>query len=56
MHARCTRVEGRVLIDGDDVYRGAVELGIELDEHCDFIVAALSEIAPEIGLRQSSET
>ncbi|MGH7335857.1 MAG: HDIG domain-containing metalloprotein [Candidatus Rokuibacteriota bacterium] len=38
-----------------DVYRGAAELAIDLDEHVEFIVAALSEIAPEIGLRQSPE-
>jgi putative nucleotidyltransferase with HDIG domain len=41
-------------VNRDDVYRGAAELGIELDEHCEFIVAALSEIAPEIGLSKSS--
>jgi putative nucleotidyltransferase with HDIG domain len=37
-------------VNRDDVYRGAAELGIELDEHIEFIVAALSDIAPEIGL------
>jgi predicted hydrolase (HD superfamily) len=42
-------------VNRDDVYRGADELGIDLDEHFEFIVAALSEIAPEIGLRQFPE-
>jgi putative nucleotidyltransferase with HDIG domain len=40
-------------VNRDDVYRGASELSVDLDEHFEFIVAALSEIAPEIGLRQS---
>ena len=42
-------------VNRDDVYRGAAELAVDLDEHFEFIVAALSEIAPEIGLRQSSD-
>jgi predicted hydrolase (HD superfamily) len=32
------------------VYRGAAELGVELDEHIAFVVAALTSVAPELGL------
>ena len=35
----------------DEVYRGAEELGIELDEHIRNVVAALQPIASELGLR-----
>ena len=34
----------------EDVHRGTVELGVGLDEHLAFMVAALDAIAPEIGL------
>ena len=37
-------------VNRDDVYRGATELGVDLDAHIVFVVAALTEIAPEIGL------
>jgi putative nucleotidyltransferase with HDIG domain len=37
-------------INRDDVYRGATELGVELDEHIAFVVAALAGVAPELGL------
>ena len=37
-------------VNRDDVYRGAAELGVELDAHIAFVVAALTEIAPDIGL------
>ena len=37
-------------VNRDDVYRGAAELGVELDEHIAFVVAALSAVAPDIGL------
>jgi predicted hydrolase (HD superfamily) len=32
------------------VYKGAEELGVELDEHIRNVVAALQPIAPELGL------
>ena len=38
----------------DEVYRGAEELGVDLDEHIAFVVAALRPIAPELGLRSAS--
>jgi len=34
----------------DEVYRGAEELGVELDEHIRNVVAALQPIAGELGL------
>jgi len=37
----------------DEVYRGAEELGIDLDEHIRNVVAALQPIAGELGLRGS---
>ena len=37
-------------VNRDDVYRGAEELGVELDAHIAFVVHALSGVAPEIGL------
>ena len=40
----------------DEVYKGAEELGIELDEHIRNVVAALQPIAGELGLRTSEST
>ena len=40
-------------VNRDDVYRGAEELGVDLDAHIAFVVAALSTVAPEIGLARS---
>jgi putative nucleotidyltransferase with HDIG domain len=40
----------------DEVYKGAEELGIELDEHIRNVVAALEPIAGELGLRASEST
>jgi predicted hydrolase (HD superfamily) len=37
-------------VNRDDVYRGAAELGVDLDAHIAFVVTALTEIAPEVGL------
>jgi putative nucleotidyltransferase with HDIG domain len=37
----------------DEVYKGAEELGIDLDEHIANVVAALQPIAQELGLRRS---
>jgi putative nucleotidyltransferase with HDIG domain len=38
----------------DEVYRGAEELGLELDEHIANVVAALQPIAAELGLPTSA--
>ena len=40
-------------VNRDDVYRGAQELGVELDAHIAFVVEALTTVAPEIGLARS---
>jgi putative nucleotidyltransferase with HDIG domain len=40
----------------DEVYKGAEELGVELDEHIRNVVAALQPIAAELGLRKSNST
>jgi predicted hydrolase (HD superfamily) len=37
-------------VNRDDVYRGAAELGVEVDEHIAFVVVALTGVAGEIGL------
>jgi predicted hydrolase (HD superfamily) len=37
-------------VNRDDVYRGAQELGVDLDAHIAFVVGALTGVAPEIGL------
>ena len=37
----------------DEVYRGAEELGVELDDHIRNVVAAMRPIAGELGLRTS---
>jgi putative nucleotidyltransferase with HDIG domain len=37
----------------DEVYRGAEELGIELDEHIANVVEAMRPIAGELGLKKS---
>ena len=34
----------------DDVFRGAAELGVDLDAHIAFVIEALAGVAPEIGL------
>jgi putative nucleotidyltransferase with HDIG domain len=37
-------------VNRDDVYRGAAELGVDLDAHIAFVVDALAAVAPDIGL------
>jgi putative nucleotidyltransferase with HDIG domain len=37
-------------VNRDDVYRGALELGVDLDEHIGFVVQALTAVAPRLGL------
>jgi predicted hydrolase (HD superfamily) len=39
----------------DEVYRGAEELGIDLDEHIRNVVEALQPIASELGLRTAAD-
>jgi putative nucleotidyltransferase with HDIG domain len=42
-------------VNRDDVYKGAEELGVELDDHIRFVIAALRPIAPELGLRTAAD-
>jgi putative nucleotidyltransferase with HDIG domain len=42
-------------VNRDDVYKGAEELGVELDEHIAFVIDALRPIAPELGLRTAAD-
>ena len=37
-------------VNRDDITRGAADLGVELDEHINFCIAALKAIAGELGL------
>jgi len=38
-------------VNREDVYSGAEELGVDLDDHIAFLVEALKPIAPQLGLR-----
>ena len=38
-----------------DVYKGAEDLGVDLDEHIAFVIEALRPIAPELGLRTAQD-
>ncbi|MEZ6070109.1 MAG: HDIG domain-containing protein [Pirellulales bacterium] len=40
-------------VNRDDITRGAADLGVELDEHIANVIAAINEIAPQIGLTGS---
>src|SRR5216110_3711005 len=40
-------------VNRQDVYQGAEELGVELDDHIRFVVEAMRPIAGELGLRTS---
>ena len=42
-------------VNRDDVYKGAEELGVELDDHIRFVIEALRPIAADLGLRKSGE-
>jgi putative nucleotidyltransferase with HDIG domain len=39
----------------DEVYRGAEELGVELDDHIRFVIEAIRPIAGELGLRTAAD-
>ena len=40
-------------VNRDDIIRGAADLGIELDEHITFCIAALQPLAMELGLTRA---
>jgi putative nucleotidyltransferase with HDIG domain len=42
-------------VNRDEVYEGAQELGVDLDEHIAFVIAALQPIAAKLGLRSAAE-
>jgi len=42
-------------VNRGEVYQGADELGVDLDEHITFVIAALRPIAAELGLRTSMD-
>ena len=42
-------------VNRGEVYQGADELGVDLDEHITFVIAALRPIAAELGLRTSAD-
>lgn len=42
-------------VNREDIVRGAEELGVDLDEHIAFIIAALNEKADELGLEPAGE-
>ncbi len=37
-------------VNRDDIIRGAEDLGVDLNEHIDFCIAAMREVAGELGL------
>jgi putative nucleotidyltransferase with HDIG domain len=39
----------------DEVYKGAEELGVELDDHIRFVIEAMRPIAGELGLRRAAD-
>ncbi len=41
-------------VNRDDITRGAVDLGVDLDEHIEFVIAALQPISAELGLVPSA--
>jgi predicted hydrolase (HD superfamily) len=40
-------------VNRDDITRGAADLGVDLNEHIQTVIDAITEIAPEIGLTGS---
>jgi len=43
-------------VNRDDIYQGAEELGVELDDHIQFVIDALKPVQKEIGLGLKQET
>jgi putative nucleotidyltransferase with HDIG domain len=42
-------------VNRDDVYKGADELGVELNEHIAFVIDAMRPISHELGLRTAAD-
>src|SRR6266566_1237041 len=43
-------------VNRDDLFKGAAELGVDLDEHIAFVIQAMSNIATTLGLAGIQET
>ena len=41
-------------VSRDDIVRGAADLGVELDEHIQFVIDAMADIADQLGLAGDS--
>ena len=41
-------------VNRDEVYEGAQEFEVDLGEHIDFIIAALRQVAGDVGLKPSA--
>jgi putative nucleotidyltransferase with HDIG domain len=41
-------------INRDDIARGAADLGVDLDQHIQFVIGAMTSIADELGLSPTS--
>ena len=42
-------------VNRDDIYQGAQELGVELDDHIRFVIDSLKPVQKEIGLGRAEE-
>jgi putative nucleotidyltransferase with HDIG domain len=42
-------------VNRDDVIEGAADLGVDLDEHIDFVIRAMQSVAPALGLAGTGE-
>ncbi len=42
-------------VNRDDIVRGAEDLGVDLNEHIQFVIDAMSQRADELGLRPSQD-
>jgi putative nucleotidyltransferase with HDIG domain len=41
-------------VNRDDVIRGAIDFGVELDQHIQFVIEAMKSIAAELGLEKGT--
>jgi putative nucleotidyltransferase with HDIG domain len=41
-------------VNRDDITRGAADLGVDLDEHIQFVIGAMAEIADDLGLKPTA--
>jgi predicted hydrolase (HD superfamily) len=39
-------------VSRDDLLRGAADLGLDFDEHVQFVIEALKPVAPQLGIRE----